>query len=792
MPMITPILAAKLSKPQLPDHMISKKSLLSNSDWASMILVSAQAGSGKSTAVSAWLTDQSKPYCWYALDDWDNDLMQFFTYLIAGIKSIDPPASEALKQLFDSFQSIGLEAFVRALINRLHAIKAPYILILDDYHIIKNDQIHQVIRTLLEHFPPSMQLVLITREDPPFALAKMRAARKLLELRVSQLRFTASEAKEYFSRQLNLSLEEEQIQDLMKRTEGWIAGLQMTALSMNGLDDIDGFIETFSGSHYYIMDYLMEEVLERQKPEIKEFLLRTSILEFFSDELCDAVAQLEAGASNTIVAKLVKTNCFIISTEASNKWFRYHHLFRDLLRQRLEHHSKDELEPLHYRAGTWLKENGFALEAFQHFLAANAFVEAATLIENKWAEMDIKLQSASWLDMARKLPPMILERSPVLLMGYGWALLDLGEIENCTEWFEKALRLYDLAQTDGVPGDIMISDTLQFELLPATVASAYAYIAAATGDTEGVFAQTRYALERIPEEQYFKRIIVNMLLAFAHWQNGDLQEAETVITHFFQYMKKAANPILEYSSSMVLGELYIQQGLLIKAKFVLEQLIAKLTKENLVTILLPSLYLGLAKVAFLQNENNTAYALLEESRTHSQRAALMDWKYKYYLMLARIYCSEGLHDLALDCINESKNHYYMNPIPDDVSIDDVKKQIEAAAASHNQDKLLGGQEENERLLSGQNENERIFKKEHVNQSLPEPLTVRELEVLALIVSGLSNQEICDSLFLALSTVKSYNQNIFGKLAVSRRTQAAAKAIELGLVQRIARRSADPT
>lgn len=769
--MIMPILEAKLSKPQLPDHMISKNSLLRDSDWASVILVSAQAGSGKSTTVSAWLSDQSKPYCWYALDDWDNDLMQFFAYLIAGIKTIDPPACEVLKQLFDAFQSIGFDVFMRALINQLHSIKSPYILILDDYHIIRNDQIHQVIRTMLEHFPPAMQLILITREDPPFPLAKMRAAKKLIELRVSQLRFTASEAKEYFSRQLKISLKDKQVQDLMKRTEGWVAGLQMTALSMHGLDDTDGFIEAFSGSHYYIMDYLMEEVLERQSHEVKAFLLRTSILDFFSADLCDTVAQLETGASNSIVAKLVKTNSFIISTESSNKWFRYHHLFRDLLKQRLEHQLKGELESLHHRAGIWLKANGFELEAFQHLLIANAIEEAAALVEKKWAVMDIQLQSASWLDMARKLPKVILERSPVLLMGYGWALLDLGDIENCTEWFEKALRLYELTQTDEVPENIMINDATQFDLLPATIASAYAYIAAASGDTEGVFTQTRYALERIPEDQYFKRIVVNILLGIAHWRNGELQEAEKVIVHFFQYMKKAANPILENSSSMLLGELYIQQGSLIKAKSIFEQLIAKLIKENLATILLPSLYLGLAKVAFLQNENSRAYALLEESMTHGQKSALMDWKYKYYLLLARIYCSEGLYDLARDCINESKRHHYMNPIPEEISIGDVEKQIEAAVANHTHDRILGGR----------NENERIFKKEHMNKSLPEPLTVRELEVLSLIVSGLSNQEICDRLFLTLSTVKSYNQNIFGKLAVSRRTQAATKAIELGLV-----------
>ncbi|MBP1762406.1 MAG: putative transcriptional regulator, partial [Firmicutes bacterium] len=246
---------------------------------------------------------------------------------------------------------------------------------------------------------------------------------------------------------------------------------------------------------------------------------------------------------------------------------------------------------------------------------------------------------------------------------------------------------------------------------------------------------------------------------------------EAVIVRSLKNIKRAANPIMENSYPMVLGELYIQQGDLSKAQAMFEQTIARLIKENLVTIFLPSLYLGLAKIALLQGENGQAYALLEESKTYGQSYALMDWKYKYYLLLARIYCQEGLYDLALGCINESKTYYYINPIPDDISIDDLEKQIEAAAAHHQTRQLWGMQDENKLA----------FEKEHANQSLSDPLTVRELEVLALIVSGLSNQEICDTLFLALSTVKGYVQNIFGKLAVHRRTQAVAKAIELGLV-----------
>jgi len=766
------VLTAKLHMPQLSDNVISKAKLLNDCSWANVILVSAQAGSGKSTVVSDWLSEQERPFIWYSLDEWDNDITQFFAYLTMGIKSIDKQAAEVLEQLLDAFQSVGFESFIRVLVHQLHAIEHPFILVLDDYHVIQNDQVHQVLRTILEHFPQLMQLVLITREDPPLPLAKLRASKRLLELRISDLRFTEKEAEAFFMQQLNLNLQEEQLRHLFERTEGWIAGLQLTALSMQGLDDIDVFIKAFAASHYYIMDYLMEEVLERHPPEIKEFLLATSMLEFFSGELCEDLLQLEAGAGNTIIERLVKTNSFIISTDSSQQWYRYHHLFRDLLRQRLDIQSKKELEQLHLRAGLWFKKNEREQEAIHHLLKANAFEEAAALIECKWSEMDVQLQSASWLDMAKSLPVSIIERSPVLAMGYGWALLDMGDVDVCIAWFNKAQDLYNRCQEDMCPEDIIITDTIQFNLLPATISSAYGYIAASTGDIEGIFLHARDALMLIPGDQYYKRGVVSMLLGIAHWQMGDLHEAEEVIAEALKSIRGNVNPFVENSFHMVLGELYIQQGDLSKAKMQFEQTISRAIEQNCVPIILASLYLGLAKIAFLQNENRDAYALLEESKTHGQRYSLMDWKYKYKLLLARVYCAEGLYDLARDCIKEGKANYFINPLPDEITLEDMETMIDNADTPHRQYPI--SEAETLKKLGG-------TKKELANQSLAEPLTVRELEVLALIASGLSNQEICDTLFLALSTVKGYNQTIFGKLQVKRRTEAVVKAKALDIV-----------
>ncbi len=783
------ILSAKLEKPQLPDHIIARTDLLKGCSSANVILVSAQAGSGKSTIVSAWLSEQKKPYCWYSLDEWDNDITQFLAYIAAGMKSIDRQAAEALEQLLDAFPSIGPEMLIRVFVTQLHSVAHPFIMVIDDYHVIQSQQIHQMFRTLLEHLPQLMQVILISREDPPFPLAKLRASKKLFELRISQLRFTETEVRTFFLQQPNLVLEELQLQHLIIRTEGWIAGLQLAALSMQGLKDVDRFIEAFTGSHSYIMDYLIEEVLDRQTSEMKNFLLKTSLFDYFSSELCETVIQLEPNAASTLIRKLVKTNCFIVSTDSSSKWYRYHPLFRELLRQSIEHTPKTELDQLHYRAGCWFKKERLDQEAIHHFLEANAYAEAAALIECKWVEMDLQLQPATWLNMVKLLPIEIIERSPVLTMGYGWALLDLGDIESCAIWFDKAMLLYDQYQSTEHPEGILINDMLQFELLPATIASARGYIAAARGDIDGIFEHTRNALLLIPRDQQQKRALAAMMLAVAHWSIGDLSEAEAVILQSLQDIDKMGNSLAYNGICMVLAELYLQQKRFMEANELLNQLIIKVQKEKQ-PIFLASLFMDLAKAAFLQDEYPSAYALLEESKIYGQKYALGDWKYKYYLLLARIYCNEGFYDLARDCIRESKANYFANPMPNEITFDEMETMIEQAEASVRlaQTSMTASEKVTSRqgfMAADSNKlflkEEPLLKRESANRNLLEPLTIREMEVLSYIAAGLSNQEICNTLFLALNTVKGYNQTIYGKLQVKRRTEAVARAKELGIL-----------
>lgn len=880
------LLSTKLNKPESATLYVPRKDIekkLSDNFQAGLILVSSFAGSGKTTIISEWIKREHFNYVWYSLDARDNDLQLFFIYLLEGIKDLDQMIASELLQLWESFDSIGYDAFMRAFITNLHRIDKEFVLVLDDYHIIENEKIDTFIQLLIEYLPLKMKLVIITREDLAFPLSKYRVSNKILELRIADLRFTKEEAATFLANQLGQDIDEEQAALLTKRTEGWIAGLQLAVLSMQGVQDINRFVKEFSGRQTYVMDYLIEEVLEKQPQEVKDFLLKTSILEYFSFNLCDSLLDQGNGYSSRMIAYLQQNNLFLIPLDQDRKWYRYHHLFRELLRQRLPQYLQSigstTVEELHCRAGDWFNQEGLSIEAIHHYLAGQFYNQAAALIECKWAEMDGQSQSSTWLAMSRLLPESIIENRPVLALGYGWALIDTGDLQGSQKWLARAQKLYEFY--DKNPEKLPVSDINQFNLLPATIAAGYAYIAAATADIEGIFKHSHDALAKAPPDQYQLRGIIAMLSGFAHWTSGDLLAAEKIIVDMVHTVGNKVNDLTLNSFYLALGELFIQMGRLKDAKSLFKNIISQVDGVSKVPILWASLYLGLANIAYLEGNNQEVYQLLKKSWEYGQNYALMDWEYKYYLLFAKLYASEGLFDMALDSIYESKKAYFVNPIPDYCSLEEMELLIqirkgpgllssedllmvdcfetnsipylaEFSAAVYTEkilaenpdpemlrkagsicNTLINSAKKQKRMgpcinylvlaskvkeAEGQFGERRLLldeaavlakdqdyyqpfleylsadeglnyvkkdvlhlKKEIANQRLIEPLTIRELEVLSLIVSGLSNQEISNRLFLALSTVKGYNQNIYAKLDVKRRTEAVAKARELGII-----------
>ncbi len=386
-----------------------------------LTLISAPAGFGKTTLVSEWVAVIDWKIAWLSLDEGDNDPARFISYMIAALQTIKAGIGAGLLAALQSSQMLPIESILVTLINEIDAIQDNFIFVLDDYHLIEAKQVDQSIAFLIEHLPRQMHLVIATREDPQLPLSRLRARGQLAELRAADLRFTPAEAAEFLNRVMGLNLSVENIAALEARTEGWIAGLQLAALSMEGREDIVSFIQAFTGSHRFVLDYLVEEVLQRQPESVRSFLLQTAILQRFCASLCNAVT--ERGDGKDMLDELERSNLFLTTLDDKRQWYRYHHLFAEVLQAHLQEAQHDREFMLHRRASAWYEQNGLRPDAIRHALAAKDYERAAGLIELIWSTMDLNYQSSTWLGWAKALPDRLIRTRPVLSVG-GWGGVD--------------------------------------------------------------------------------------------------------------------------------------------------------------------------------------------------------------------------------------------------------------------------------------------------------------------------------------------------------------------------------
>src|SRR6266704_2444692 len=413
--MPTPILATKLYLPRLRPNVVSRPRLLERLNEGlhlKLTLIAAPAGFGKTTLVSEWVALIERPTAWLSLDEGENDPARFLAYLVAALQTIAATIGEGVLGVLQSSQPPPTEAILTALLNEITAIPDNFVLVLDDYHVIDAKPIDQALTYLVEHLPPQMHLVIATREDPQLPLARLRARSHLTELRAADLRFTASEASAFLTQVMGLSLSAADIARLSDRTEGWIAGLQLAALSMQGHQDVAGFIRAFAGDHRYIVDYLVEEVLERQPEALRSFLLQTSILDRLHGSLCDAVTGQQEG--NARLLALERGNFFVVPLDDRRYWYRYHHLFAEVLSAQLLAEQPDQVATLHRRASAWYEQHGSAADAIRHALAAEDFARAADLVELAIPAMARSRQEATVLGWLKALPDELFHDRPVL------------------------------------------------------------------------------------------------------------------------------------------------------------------------------------------------------------------------------------------------------------------------------------------------------------------------------------------------------------------------------------------
>jgi len=563
-PNASPLLATKLYIPPARprDSIVPRPRLVELLDRglsSRLILVSAPPGFGKTTLVSEWVSNlgyhmPNIKCAWLSLDEDDSDPAHFLIYFIAALQQIDPATGQSVQGMLSSPQPPPPQALLGALINDIASMSTPFVLVLDDYHLIHSMPVHQQLAFLLEHQPPQMHLVIITREDPPLPLSRLRAHWQVVEIRQAALQFTAEETSDFLRRVAQAELAPDDIAALYRRTEGWIAGLQLLALSLRGHDDARRLVELFTGSNRYVLDYLGDEVLQRQTADVQEFLLKTSILDRLTAPLCNAVT--ERDDSRQVLLALEQANLLIVPLDQSREWYRYHRLFADLLHHRLQIEARYDATSLHQRASRWYEAQGYLADAIGHSLAVQDWGRTASLISRASEGMLKRGEFATLINWCRKLPDEMVRAEPLLCTAYAWALLLAGQSEPAGDLLEHAERL---AQTD--------------RRLLGQVATAQAYLARARGDNRRLIAKSQQALMLLPETEWVSRGMLALNLGLAYWHEGRLAEAEEVLPEAQSAAQRVGNRMAELTAQIFSARVLACRGALRQAAAMYQQFI---------------------------------------------------------------------------------------------------------------------------------------------------------------------------------------------------------------------------
>jgi len=881
---VTPILAMKLYVPQLRPNVVLRPRLIEGLNEGlrcKLILISAPAGFGKSTLLSEWIEGLKQPVAWLSLDEGDNDPVRFLAYLIAALQTITPNIGEGVLGLLHSPQPPPTEAVLTALLNEITIIPDHFVLVFDDYHAIDAKVVDQALAFLLAHLPPHMHLVIATREDPHLPLARLRARDQLAELRATHLRFTLSETTAFLNQVMGLTLSAEDSAALERRTEGWIAGLQLAAISLQGHEDASSFISSFTGSHHFVLDYLMEEVLGQQPEYVQTFLLHTAILDRMSGPLCDAMMLDSTSSGQATLEYLERANLFLIPLDNERRWYRYHHLFADLLRLRLHQSisssptdAQSRVNELHIRASAWYEDQGFTMEAFHHAAAAYDVERAERLIEEKEIPRHFRGAVTTLLDWLKSLPTSVLNARPWLWVKYASLLVVNGQTTDVEEKLQAAEAALQGSEANDTTRDLL-----------GQIAAIRATLALTRYQLETVLVQSRRALEYLPLSNMLERATAHWTLAAAYQFQGDRARARQALSEAISLSQASGNIFTTILAITGLGQVQEADNQLALAAQTYRRVL-QLAGDQPLQIIYEA-HLGLARILYEWNH-------LDEAWQHGQQSLQLAQQYDTVIdrfivcevFLARLSLARGnvanAAALLAQTSRSALQHNFVSRMPEIAAMQvltflrqghlaaafhlaqahklplsqarvllaqgDLSTALEMLSAWRQQVEAKDWKDEQLKVMvlqavaleaSGEKDQAvqllvdilamaepagfiRLFldegppmasllsaamalgkmpdtigtllaafeaeKQQSKNSSSPppaqpllEPLSRRELEVLRLVAQGLSNQEISERLFLALGTVKGHNQKIFGKLGVQRRTEAIARARELGLL-----------
>ena len=682
------ILATKLYAPPPRPRLILRPRLIERLNdgllsSSRLTVISAPAGFGKTTLVSEWiaaLTLSSSPnergegvrIAWLSLDEEDNDPARFLTYFITALQTIAPNIGAGVLGVLQAPQPPPTESILTTLLNEITTIPDDFILVLDDYHMVDSKAVDEALTFLIEHQPLQMHLAITSREDPNLPLARLRVRDQLTELRAADLRFTSSEAAEFLNKTMELNLSAEDIAALEARTEGWIAGLQLAALSMQGHQDLSGFIQAFAGDHRYIVDYLVEEVLKRQPESTRNFLMQTSILDRLNGPLCDAVT-VQSG-SKTKLESLQRGNLFIIPLDDKRHWHRYHHLFADVLRMHLMTEQPDLVPTLHHRASEWYEQNNLTGDAIRHALSAEDFERAAELIERSIPILRQSRQESTLLGWLKALPDELFQNHPVLNVNYAGTLLQNGQFNGVES------RLQDVEQWLSTPEDIrrqsVYVDEEELQRVPSSVHMYHAAIALAKGDVANAMEHAHKVLELAREDDDFPRGAASSLLGLASWTNGDLETAYRMFADGMSHLHKVGFISDVIGGSVTLADIRITQGRLRDAMSIYERGLQLATKQGAPALRgAADMHVGMSGLYYERNELNIAEQHLLKSKELGELNGLPKNPYRWRVAMAQVRQTQGYLEGALNLLDEAEILYMSDFSPNVRPISALKARI---------------------------------------------------------------------------------------------------------------------
>jgi LuxR family maltose regulon positive regulatory protein len=656
---------------------------------SAVTLISAPAGFGKTTLITDWLataTAQGRSVAWLSLDQRDNDPAVFWAYVVAALNAATPGLGIGTMSLLDAPRA-PIDAVVSALLNDLQAGANDILLVLDDLHVIEATAVQEGLAFLLENLPARLHLVIASRADPALPLARLRARGDLLEIRAADLRFTADEAAAYLNDAMGLELTPHDVEALEARTEGWIAALQLAALSLQGRDDTAAFIEGFAGDDRYVVDYLVEEVLQRQSEAVREFLLDTSILGRMNGALCDAVTGREGGRA--MLEALDRGNLFVVPLDDTRRWYRYHHLFADVLQARLLDERPGEVPTLHLRASEWHEREGDHAEAIRHALAGKDVERAANLIERAIPQVRHDRHEAtmrSWLDA---LPDDAIEARPALAVSFAGVLLAAGDFARFEKRLGQAERQLDAAAA-GHEADLGAEPDRKPDLGPepgpdrepgaerrtlaslrVEVASYRAAQALASGDVDAAIAHARRGLDLVDEGDHFARAASGGLLAFAHRTRGDLDAACEGLRETIESLRTAGYKRDLVGCVIALAESLAAQGRLGDAMSAYSAGLRDGSEPAGAADMLA----GMSELLCERGDLDGAAQLLISARDMGERASLLQNRHRAPIAMARLRAAEGDLEGAITLLDEAERLYTPDFIPELRPIDAMKARV---------------------------------------------------------------------------------------------------------------------